>query len=271
MSINRSFFGLSLLLAGTLSCYGWGQKGHDVVAYVAENHLTPATTQAVDSILNGRSMVYWSNWLDNASHNDEYAYTKTWHYKNIDEGVKYLNAPVNPDGDIVTALREQIKILSSEDTSLDKKNLAIKILVHLMGDLHQPMHMGHASDRGGNKINVRYFGRSSNLHSIWDTALLESAHKWSYTEWQQQIDGLRAEDEALLVSGNIDDWGSKCYDVAKVVYNYFPEGKNVSYDEVADWAPVIEDQLLMGGLRLAHVLNSIFDPAYVNAKIASEF
>lgn len=271
MKISGSLLGISLLICNSLSGLGWGQKGHDVTAFVAESHLTPVTLQAVDSLLDGRSMVYWANWLDNASHNDEYAYTKTWHYKNIDEGVKYVNAPVNPDGDIVIALREQIKTLSNPKTSKEDKNLAMKILVHLMGDLHQPMHMGHASDRGGNSVGVKFFGKPANLHSIWDSSLVESAHKWSYSEWQQQIDGLREEDEIMLVSGNIDDWGARCYEVAKVIYKYFPEGKNVSYNEVAEWSPVIEDQLLMAGLRLAHILNSIFDPGYTNAKPVGEF
>lgn len=270
IALNRFILSLSLFSVCSLSCLGWGQKGHDTTAFVAEKHLTPVTVQSVDSILDGRSIVYWSNWLDNASHNDDYAYTKTWHYKNID-GNDYLMAKINPDGDVVTGLREQIAILSNPDSEKKDKALALKILIHLMGDLHQPMHMGHASDKGGNQINVRYFGRPSNLHSIWDSSLIESAHKWSYTEWQQQIDGLSPENEILLISGNIDDWGAKTFEIAKVVYNYFPEGKEVSYNEVADWAPVIEDQLLIGGLRLAHVLNSIFDPAYENIKPAQEF
>ncbi|MDE6782391.1 MAG: S1/P1 Nuclease, partial [Paramuribaculum sp.] len=83
-------FSFSLItLAVALSSWAWSQKGHDVTAYIAEKHLTPATAAAVDSILDGMSMVYWANWLDNASHTPEYAYTKTWHYKNVNEGVRY--------------------------------------------------------------------------------------------------------------------------------------------------------------------------------------
>ena len=74
----------AVLAACSLQVFGWGQKGHDTVAYIAECHLTPATKQAVESLLDGKSIVYWANWLDNASHTPEYAYSKTWHYKNID-------------------------------------------------------------------------------------------------------------------------------------------------------------------------------------------
>ena len=79
--------------ASVLAASAWSQKGHDVTAYIAEKHLTPRTLAAVDSILDGKSMVYWANWLDNASHQLEMAYTKTWHYKNIDEGMAYADAP----------------------------------------------------------------------------------------------------------------------------------------------------------------------------------
>ena len=70
----------------------------------------------------------------------------------------------------------------------EKVKFHLMTLIHLMGDLHQPMHLGHADDRGGNKHNVIFFNRNSNLHSVWDNALVESAHKWSYSEWQREID-----------------------------------------------------------------------------------
>ena len=78
--MKRSFISIFMSVAA-ISAFGWGQKGHDVTAFIAENHLTPTTRAAVDSLLEGRSMVYWANWLDNASHTPKYAYTKTWHYK----------------------------------------------------------------------------------------------------------------------------------------------------------------------------------------------
>lgn len=245
-----------------ISAMAWGQKGHDVTAYIAEKHLTPAAAATVDSLLDGRSLVYWSNWLDNASHTPEYAYTKTWHYNNVDAGKTYETRKQAPDGDAITALRYSIGILSDQSKNQEEKSLALKMLCHILADIHQPLHMGHATDYGGNTVKLKYFGHDTNLHSIWDNALTESAHKWSYTEWQQQIDRTTPVGEKIIISGNIDDWATQSVKLAEEVYNFFPSGKHVSYNDVAHWTPVIEEQLLKGGLRLAHVLNMLFDPSY---------
>ncbi|MDE6197888.1 MAG: S1/P1 nuclease [Muribaculaceae bacterium] len=247
-------------LATALSALAWSQKGHDTVAYIAEKHLTPATADSVAAILDGKSPVYWANWLDNASHTPEYKYTKTWHYKNIESGVRYEDAKLNPDGDVVTATREQIAILADRVSTKSQKELALKILIHVVGDMHQPMHMGRFSDLGGNKRKVRFFDRDTNLHSIWDGSLMNSGHAWSYTEWQQQLDRLSPEQEAVETAGNVDDWAAQTYAIAERVYNYFPEGSKVSYNQIAAWTPTIEQQLLRGGLRLARILNAIYDP-----------
>ena len=262
---------VAVMAAVALSAAAWSQKGHDVVAHIAERHLTPSTQAAVDSLLEGRHLVYWANWLDNASHTPEYAYTKTWHYRNVDEGQTLETAPENPNGDVIKGIRYAVRVLSDSSQTQANRLLALKILVHLVGDMHQPMHMGHLSDRGGNRTKVKYFGRDTNLHSIWDGSLVESAHKWSYSEWADQVDRLPAGQQVLLLSGNIDDWAKATHDIATEAYKEIPEGYNVSYNDVARWAPVIEDQLLRGGLRLAHILNSIFDPAYANAKPLTEF
>jgi len=246
-----------------LGASAWSQKGHDVICYIAEKHLTPKTAAVVDSLLDGRSMVYWGNWLDNASHTPDYAYTKTWHYNNVDAGETYDTRRQAPDGDAITALNYTLGILGDGSKGKDDKALALKMLIHILGDIHQPLHMGHASDLGGNKVKVKYFNREYNLHAVWDSNLPESAHKWSYTEWQQQIDRATPVEERLLVSGTIDDWARQNVELAGKVYEFFPPGKNISYGDVAYWAPVIEEQLLKGGLRLAHVLNTVFDESYV--------
>lgn len=258
----KRFLLFPALALTALSAMAWGQKGHDVTACIAEHHLTPTARHAVDSLLSGRSMIYWANWLDNASHTPEYAYTKTWHYKNIDQGVRYEEAPANPAGDAVTAIKAQIEALTDPKTDSDAAELAMKILVHVVGDLHQPMHLGHATDLGGNRIQVKYFGRDNNLHSVWDGSLVESGHKWSYSEWQDQVDRATPEEVEAIVSGTIDDWAKETASIANLVYMTTPVGTNLSYNEVAQWTPTIEIQFLRGGLRLAHILNTIFDPTY---------
>lgn len=258
-------FLLSFFLASSAVCvFGWGQKGHDTVAYIAENHLTPAAKTAVDSILEGKTMVYWANWLDNASHSQDYAYTKTWHYKNIDEGLAFEDAPNIPEGNIVEAIYSQTDVLTDPEASTADKNLALKMVIHFLGDIHQPMHMGRATDRGGNYHKVKFFSKPTNLHSVWDTDILEAAHAWSHTEWQREIDLLPPmEEEAIIMEGNPETWGKETYGVCSEIYSATPEGQTLSYDYIAAWTSVIESQLLKGGLRLADVLNSIFDPDYI--------
>ena len=259
----------SMLLAGTLllsagSAFGWGQKGHDVTAAIAEKHLTKAAQDSVKKILKGKSLVYYANWPDNAAHTDEYAFSKTWHYKNIDADQTYESAPNIPEGNIISAINQQAAILDNPRSTEHEKWLALVFVTHFMGDLHQPMHMGRAVDRGGNNHKIKYFGGDTNLHSIWDSKLVESAHKWGYTEWVEQIDRAGcAERCAILAQGNPDKWGKETYEIAKQVYEQTPEGTNVGFDYIAEWTPVIENQFLRGGLRLADLLNSIFDPEYV--------
>lgn len=264
--MKKSIIVSLLLTALCINAFAWGQKGHDVTAYIAEQHLTPTTRAAVESMLDGKSIVYWANWLDNASHQPDMAYTKTWHYKNIDEGDRYEEAPANPAGDAVTAIKSRIEILTDSTSSDKERLLALKILVHVVGDLHMPLHMGHATDLGGNRIKVKFFNRDNNLHSVWDSSLPEAARKWSYTEWQQQIDRLNSAQEAEVISGSIDDWAKETVNIASDVYLYFQPNFNISYNDVARWTPVIEEQFLRGGLRLAHLLNSIFDPEYTPLK-----
>lgn len=259
--IKRSFVS-AVMSAAVLSAFAWGQKGHDVTACIAEKHLTPVTAHAVDSLLEGKSMIYWANWLDNASHTKAYAYTKTWHYKNIDEGERYEESYANPAGDAVTAIKAQIEALARGKASFEDSQLAMKILIHVVGDLHQPLHMGHATDLGGNRVQVKYFGRGANLHSVWDSSIPESAHNWSFTEWQQQIDRAPECVQREIVSGSVDDWAKQTVAICDKVYKYFTPGENISYDGVADWTPTVETQFLNGGLRLAHILNLIFDAGY---------
>lgn len=264
MKILKSFALAALFGSLGFSAFGWGQKGHDTVAYIAQKHLTDKTQAAVDSILDGYSIVYWANWLDNASHTADYAYTKTWHYKNIDAGKTFENAPKIKEGNIVDALYEQVAVLGDTTKTKDDKALALKMVVHFLGDIHQPMHMGRASDRGGNYHNVKFFKNGKNLHSVWDSSILESSHKWSHTEWQEEIDRLNEEREReLLEGGTPATWGKETYLICTEIYDTTPEGTNIEYDYIAKWTPTIEMQILKGGLRLADVLNSVFDPEYV--------
>lgn len=261
--MKLQYLAAGILAFTSLSGYSWGQKGHDTVTALAERHLTEATRQTVDSLLDGKSIVYYANWLDNASNTPEYAYSKTWHYKNIDADKTYDNAPNIPEGNIVQAIYAQTLVLQDSKSTKEEKSLALKMIIHLLGDIHQPMHMGRASDRGGNSHYIKFFKSASNLHTVWDSKLLEAGHKWSYTEWVDQIDRATPEEQMQIIKGGTpDSWGRETYEIAKAVYDSTPVDTNVSYDYIAEWTPTVEKQFLRGGLRLADLLNSLFDPDY---------
>jgi hypothetical protein len=252
---------LCLALMAVLNGFAWGQKGHDVVAYIAENHLTEQTAQRVAEVLGGRSLVYYANWMDNASNTPEYAYSKTWHYMNIDEGETLETQPRQANGDILTAIDSIVKNIQKGKLSPAEETDQLRMLIHLVGDMHCPMHAGRSTDRGGNRVKVLYFNRETNLHSIWDSSLVESAHNWSYSEWQFQIDRCADAFVQQVQQGSPEEWFMQTVAIAKKIYEVTPEGTRISYPYLNAMTPVIEQQLLLGGLRLAGLLNTLYGVA----------
>ena len=174
----KRFLIFAVAVCTTLTSFGWGQKGHDTVAYIAECNLTPEVYQKVVKRLGGHSLVYYANWLDNASYSDQYRYTKTWHYANVDEGFTYDTMAKNEKGDVVTAIDGLIAELKSGKLSAEQENIRLRMLIHLMGDIHCPMHAGHLGDkvalvvghsacRGGSQVELHRVGAAAQslLHS----------------------------------------------------------------------------------------------------------
>ena len=255
----KRFIVLALAMVIALNASAWGPKGHDTVAYIAEKHLSKKTLKRVQEVLDGHSLVYVANWMDNASHTNEYAYTKTWHYVNVDpEEGTYANSKKDAAGDVVTAINSIVENLKSGELTLEEEQAQLMMLIHLVGDMHCPMHAGHKSDRGGNNTQVKYFGKQKKLHSVWDSEIVESAHRWSYSEWQFQVDRASKKEQKAIVQGTPNDWIEETVVLANDIYEESTTQQNLSYDYVAIYAPVIEQQFLKGGLRLAALLEEIY-------------
>lgn len=251
------FIILSILIPAI--AFAWGPKGHDTVAYIAEKHLSKRTLKKVTEVLDGKSLVYVANWMDNASHTDDYAHTKTWHYVNVDVNeASYAASTKEAKGDVVTAINNIVAALKSGKLTPEEEQANLMMLIHLVGDMHCPMHAGHKSDRGGNGTQVRYFGSYKNLHSVWDSEIVESAHRWSYTEWQCQVDRATPKEVKTIAQGTPNDWIEETVILARDVYANSTNGANLSYDYVAKYAPIIEQQFLKGGIRLAKLLEEIY-------------
>ncbi len=242
------------------SAFGWGQKGHDTIAYIAECNLTPEVYRKVVELLDNHSLVYYANWMDNASYTPDYRYTKTWHYANVDKGYTYETMPKNENGDVVTAITDIVAKLKSGKLTREQENINLRFLIHLVGDLHAPMHAGRLSDRGGNDVLVTFFyTKDKKLHSVWDTNLVEFCHKWSYTEWQQQLDKLcPAERKAEIAKGDVLDWFRESHELAKDIYINTPKKTEIMFGYVNHYTPTIENRFLAAGLRLARLLNEIY-------------
>ncbi|MDR2907835.1 MAG: S1/P1 nuclease [Bacteroidales bacterium] len=251
-----------ILVLCSVQVFGWGYKGHYIVAEIAERNLTPKAKAEVDRLLNGKKMVFYADWLDNVRNDKEgrYDYTRTWHYANVDSGKTFEEMPVVETGNVLSGSEMAVKILTSATESDSLKTLYLKYLVHLVGDLHCPMHAGRLSDRGGNSYHIKWFNSETNIHSLWDSKFLESARFWSYSEWATNLmAGLTPEQIADKQQGAFQDWFLETVDLAAFLYEITPQGENLSYAYIHNYGYILEQQFTLGGLRLAQVLNTIFD------------
>lgn len=246
----------------TQEMLAWGGKGHDVVAYIAEQNLSCRARRQITRMLDGHSMVYYSSWMDNLRNDPNweggYDVTKTWHYANVDEGYTFQTMPRTKSGDVVSASEMFIDSLKSRTAPDSIKTLYLKLLIHTMGDMHCPMHAGRLSDRGGNGFVVKWFNKPTNLHSVWDSKIIESSHSWSYTEWQQQLDRSTRRERKQITRGTMEDWFSETVAMSDRLYNSAQVGQNLSFEYIYQNNWILEQQLLRGGYRLAAVLNDIF-------------
>ena len=269
MKRNAQLILCIMALLCSIPSFGWGPKGHDVVASIAEKHLTRKTRKALNELLDGHSIVYYSSWMDNIQNSpyweNGYNKTKTWHYANVDKGHTYQTMTRNEKGDVITGLEMITKEMTENYKNLtdSMKVDYVKMIVHMVGDLHCPMHAGRLSDRGGNGTKVKWFGQPTNLHSVWDSKMIDSARRWGYTEWTDQLDRAGRKEIKALQQGTYEEWFADTVKYAAEIYEYVEEKAgetpNLSYQFVYDFSPVLEDRLVTAGYRLAHVLNTIFD------------
>jgi len=170
----------------------------------------------------------------------------------------------NPAGDVVTGLEKLTdEMMNNYDDLTDSMKVDyLKMIVHMVGDLHCPMHAGRLSDRGGNGTKVMWFRYETNLHSVWDSRMIESARTWSYSEWCEQLDIKDRKYRKSISDGSYEDWFDETVEEAARIYDYVEASGEIvpvlSYQFVYDFSPLLEEQLLNAGYRLAYVLNTIF-------------
>lgn len=238
---------------------GWGQIGHRVIGKVATQHLDRKTKRMLAEIMGHESLAVASTWMDEVRADSTYDYMTDWHWVTIPDGQSYADAEKNPNGDIIATLERVISELkANKDTMpIDQQREYIRILVHLVGDIHQPLHVGTGLDRGGNDAKVTWFWNTpTNLHSIWDTRMIQ--HKeYSYTELAEVIDHTHKSVIEEWQNDTVRDWAEESKAMREQIYKV-PEDGNLAYDYVyANW-DTVKLRLHQAGIRLAGILNQIY-------------
>lgn len=251
---------LFVLLTCSQSGFAWGVTGHRVVAEIAQRHLNNKARKALKELIGDQSLAYWANWADFVKSDSSYRYASRWHY---------VDLPAHQEKDaFVAALKalrgenlfSQISVLEDKvkDKSLapDQRQFALKYLIHLIGDAHQPLHVGRDEDQGGNKISVTWFGKPSNLHIVWDELLVDF-QQWSYTEYATVLDTADKAAVSQLQSGSLEDWLYESHVLSDSIYDNIKPDSKLSYRYNYLFVQDMNDQLLKGGLRLARILNEL--------------
>ncbi len=249
-------FSISIGFAGDND---WGQSGHRATGEIAQSYLSKDAKKKIAKILNGKSLAFVSTYGDEIKSDSEYRKYGPWHYVNLPGGATIYKAEdANPDGDLLMGIRKCVQVLKDKNSPTEEKEFYLKMLVHFMGDLHQPLHTGRGEDKGGNDIQVRWFGDGSNLHRVWDSEMIDS-YDMSYTELASNTKVLSKAQTKSIASGTFEDWMYESKKLSERVYASAQVGENLSYRYMYDWFPVVGEQLQKGGIRLAQVLNEIFD------------
>jgi hypothetical protein len=244
----------------TTQLYAWGGKAHDVIVDIAEKNLTPKAKAEVNRLLNGKSMVYYAKWMDDIRSDSTYDFTRTWHWLNVDSGQTIESMPKVETGDILSATDLTLQKLTSKTENDSIKRMYLKFLIHLIGDMHCPLHAGRATDRGGNNYRITWFGNETDIHTLWDGKLLESARTWSYSEWSLNLMlGLTSTDIARMQTGTPKEWFTETVVLADQIYKSTPQNENLRFRYIYTHSKIVEQQLTLGGYRLAYVLNTIFN------------
>ncbi|QDE29918.1 S1/P1 nuclease [Shewanella polaris] len=257
-----------LLLAGsvfislTLStpAEAFGQLGHRIVGQIAQDNLIPKAQQKINQLTDGESLAQISTWADEIRSDKTWDRAAPWHYISIEDDETWQSVKRNPDGDIIESLQRFEKVLKNPKASQQDKWQALAFYVHFVGDIHQPLHVGHSHDKGGNTIKIKWFGDDTNLHTVWDSKLIEQ-QQLSYTEYSHFLNRITDKQRTLWVGKSYFQWADESKQLRENTYqlekNYQGED-DLRFHYVFINTPIIEQRLQQAGIRLAEKLNAIF-------------
>lgn len=235
----------------------WGATGHRVVGKIADEYLCGKAKREVNRLLKRKSLAFVSTFADEIKSDKRYNKYYTWHYINMPMDENYVTSKKNPDGDLVTGIEFCKSVIRDKNASDDDKAFYLKLLIHLIGDLHQPMHVGLEEDRGGNDFKVQWFYKDSNLHRVWDSQMIDE-FDMSYNELAENADVLSKKQVKAIQEGSVIDWVDETHELTKKVYKSAEPDENLRYRYSYDHFKTVRSQLQIAGIRLAKVLNDLF-------------
>lgn len=242
-----------LCFASINSIFAWGPRGHKIISQIAQKYLNKSVADSVDFYLDDISFVKASYWMDEVKMNISYDFMKPWHFVTIPVDKTYVRTK-NPD--IINVLENVItKLKTKKAGPKNEVQLALKVLLHLMGDLHQPLNCGFARDNNGFNSKLRFFFKSTNLHDVWEFEILEY-QSITTEECLALANNLSKAEITSMQSGDVMKWTQESRLLLADVYDF--KGNKLGDEYLEKNSRVLKMQLIKAGIRLAGTLNQIY-------------
>jgi hypothetical protein len=252
------------------SCAGsaraYGPTGHRIVGVIAESYLCGNARDAVAELLDGESLAEAGLWADRIRGDPAWRHAGPWHYVNVPDDAPVESADGGDRGDVLWAIARFRAELAHPAVAPRHRAEALRFLVHFVADVHQPLHVGRAGDRGGNEIDVLLGSRRTNLHQLWDAQALLRADRRSrdyrVADQARAARALTVGDVAALQRASFIDWARESQQLRHNVYRSVPPAGGAPFRPGADYLTAARElsllRLSQAGVRLAGMLNGIF-------------
>jgi hypothetical protein len=251
---STAFFALVLATTVAPSATAWGPIGHRAVGRIAERRLDPQAARAVAELLAPEQLAYVTTWADEIRSEPDWAKADSWHWVTVPDGQAYETTQKNPGGDVLEAIARFEKVLRDPTSPKLQRVQALKWLSHLVGDLHQPLHVGRGDDHGGNSVLVLWFNEPTNLHAVWDSKVIDSS-QLSFSELADLLDHPTPDQLRDWQGGGPLDWARESQELRGACYELGDH--KLSFRYIHDHWPTIQRRLLQAGVRLASELNRV--------------
>jgi hypothetical protein len=249
-----------ITLTFSIPAEAFGQLGHRIIGQIAQDNLTQKAQQKINRLTQGKTLAQVSTWADEIRSNKAWVRAAPWHYISIEDDQTWKTVKRSPDGDIINSLQRFEQVLKTPKASQQAKWQALAFYVHFVGDIHQPLHVGHHHDKGGNTVKLKWFGEETNLHTVWDRKMIEH-QQLSYTEYSVFLSHISDKQRQQWTGKNYYQWADESKALRGSAYQLEQNDQgedDLRFHYVFINKHIIEQRLQQAGSRLAEKLNRIF-------------